>query len=421
MTGGLLVLAAYGAQDKYLTGNPQITFFVAVYKRYTNFSIIQTPQLFNGDFNFGKKLYCQIERIGDLLSQVFLKIKLPSLEKYKYNDENDNENEYYWINSVGHAIIKVVELEIGGNLIDRQYGIWLEIWSELTVPMNKRDGFFSMIGKSINPVNYDNNKELSLYIPLQFWFCRNIGLALPLIAIQSQEVRINLTLRNLNELIISSNGDSISSSPNKDPINIISGNLEVDYIFLEEEERKIFAKKNLQYLITQTQVFATSLDTKNFNNQSVNFNFNHSVSELIWVIQNGSVLTSYSYGGNEWFNFSTQSYKNGEINGSDPMVEGKFLIEGGDLTDIKDYKYYRTVVPYQRHTNVPNNFIYVYSFSLHPEEQQPSGTCNFSRIDNAVLQMKLSDELVNPILQLFAVNYNILNISEGMAGIEYSN
>ena len=195
MTGGLLVLAAYGAQDKYLTGNPQITFFVGVYKRYTNFSIIQTPQLFNGDFDFGKKIYCQIERIGDLVSQMFLKIKLPSLEKYKYNDANDNEIEYYWINSVGHAIIKIVELEIGGNLIDRQYGVWLEIWSELTVPLNKRDGFFDMIGKSINPVNFDNNKELSLYVPLQFWFCKNIGLALPLISIQSQEVRVNLTLR----------------------------------------------------------------------------------------------------------------------------------------------------------------------------------------------------------------------------------
>ncbi len=421
MTGGLLVLAAYGAQDKYLTGNPQITFFVGVYKRYTNFSIIQTPQLFNGDFDFGKKIYCQIERIGDLVSQMFLKINLPSLEKYKYNDINDNEIEYYWINSVGHAIIKVIELEIGGNLIDRQYGVWLEIWSELTVPLNKRDGFFNMIGKSINPVNFDNNKELSLYIPLQFWFCKNIGLALPLISIQSQEVRVNLTLRNLNELIISSDGNPITNSPNKDSINILSGNLEVDYIFLEEEERKIFAKKDLQYLIKQTQVFAKSLDTQNFNNQIIDFNFNHPISELIWVIQNSSVLIPYSYGGNEWFNFSTQSYKNGELNGIDPMIDGKILIEGNDLIDTKDYKYYRTVVPYQRHTNVPNNFIYIYSFSLHPEEHQPSGTCNFSRIDNSVLQMKLSEELVNPIIQIFAVNYNILNISEGMAGIEYSN
>ena len=419
MTGGLLVLAAYGAQDKYLTGNPQITFFVAVYRRYTNFSIIQTPQLFNGDINFGKKVYCQLERIGDLVNQMFLKIKLPSLESYSYTN-NDNQIDYYWVNSVGHALIKVVEVEIGGNLIDRQYGVWMEIWSELTVPLNKRDGYFNMIGKSNNIINYDNNKELLLYIPLQFWFCKNIGLSLPLIALQSQDVRINLTLRNYQELIISSDGSNILESPNKNSIDIISGSLEVDYIFLEEDERKIFTKNNLQYLVTQTQVSAKSLDN-NYISQQVDFNFNHLVSEIIWVVQNGNVLDLYPYGGNEWFNFSTQSYKNGRINGSDPMLEGKFLLEGQDLTDSKDYKYYRTVVPYQRHTNIPNNFIYVYSFSLHPEEHQPSGTCNFSRIDSSKLDIKLSEDLNNPIIQIFATNYNILNISEGMGGIEYSN
>lgn len=421
MTGGLLVLAAYGAQDKYITGNPQITFFVAVYRRYTNFSVVQMPQLFTGDFDFGKKIYCQLERIGDLINQMFLKIKLPSLEQYSHSDLNDNQIDYYWVNSIGHSIIKIIEVEIGGNIIDRQYGVWMEIWSELTVPLNKRDGYYEMIGKSMNPINLNNNKELLLYVPLQFWFCKNIGLSLPLIALQDHEVRINLSLRNYNELIISSNGSTISESPNKQQLNIISGNLEVDYIFLEEDERKIFVKNNLQYLITQIQVYPKSLDTTNYNNVIVDFNFNHMVSELIWVIQNGNVLSTYSYGGNEWFNFSTQSYRNGDVSGLDPMIEGKFLIEGNELTETKDSKYYKIVVPYQRHTNVPNNFIYVYSFSLNPEEYQPSGTCNFSRIDNATLQMKLSEDLVKPIIQLFAVNYNILNIANGMAGVEYSN
>jgi hypothetical protein len=421
MTGGLLVLAAYGAQDKYITGNPQITFFVAVYRRYTNFSVIQMPQLFTGDFDFGKKIYCQLERIGDLVNQMFLKIKLPSLEQYSYSDINDNQIDYYWVNSIGHSIIKIIEVEIGGNIIDRQYGVWMEIWSELTVPLNKRDGYFEMIGKSMNPINLNNNKELLLYVPLQFWFCKNIGLSLPLIALQDHEVRINLSLRNYNELIISSNGSKIIDSPNKQQLNIISGNLEVDYIFLEEDERKIFVKNNLQYLITQIQVYPKSLDTTNYDNVIVDFNFNHMISELIWVIQNGNVLSSYSYGGNEWFNFSTQPYKNGDVNGLDPMIDGKFLIEGNELTETKDSKYYKIIVPYQRHTNVPNNFIYVYSFSLNPEEYQPSGTCNFSRIDSAILQMRLSEELVKPIIQLFAVNYNILNIANGMAGVEYSN
>jgi len=236
---------------------------VAVYRRYTNFSIIQTPQYFTGDFNFGNKIYCQIERIGDLMHHCFLKVKLPSLIPYNYTDDEDNLVEYYWINSVGHALIKIINIEIGGNVIDTQYGVWLEIWSELTVPLNKRDGYNSMVGRNNNPINFDNNQELLLYIPLQFWFCRNIGLALPLIAIQNQDVRINLTLRNYSELIISSTGSLIDNSPNKNPISIENGNLEVDYIFLEENERKIFTRNNIQYLVEQLQVYATSLEPKN--------------------------------------------------------------------------------------------------------------------------------------------------------------
>jgi hypothetical protein len=436
MTGGLLVLAAYGAQDIYLTGNPQITFFVAVYRRYTNFSILPINQYFTGNIDFGQKVYCQIDRIGDLISNTFLILNLPSLENYNYTDENDNLVEYFWVNAVGHSIIKIIEIEIGGNIIDRQYGIWMEIWSELTIPLNKRDGFNEMIGKSDSPINLNNNKELQLFIPLQFWFCKNIGLALPLISLQTQEVRINLTLRNYSELIVSSSGALIKDSPNNSEISLTKGYLQVDYIFLEENERKIFTKNNLQYLVEQLQVYATSLNSNGLRpdpvnpgkfiriadlNQTITFNFNHPVKEIIWVLQNSDVLTTYPYGGNEWFNFSSQSYKNGQINGSDTITEAKFILEGQDLTDDLSNIYYRTVVPYQKHTNTPNNFIYCFSFSLHPEDYQPSGSCNFSRIDNQQLHLKISDELIDPIIQIFAVNYNILNIANGMAGIEYSN
>ena len=155
--------------------------------------------------------------------------------------------------------------------------------------------------------------------------------------------------------------------------------------------------------------------------QNITLNFNHPIKELFWVIQNTSVLSIYPYGGNEWFNFSTESYKNGKVNGSDPMIKGKILFEGQELFDTKDAKYFRTVVPYQRHTNIPNNYIYVYSFSINPEDFQPSGSCNFSRIDNQVLYLEISDELIDPIITVFATNYNIINISGGMVGVEYTN
>ena len=434
MTGGLLQLAAYGAQDIYLTGNPQITFFVGVYRRYTNFAIQNIPQYFNGNANFGQKVYCLIDRIGDLINQVFLRVKLPSLTDYNYTDSNGNLVEYYWVNSVGHAIVKIIDIEIGGVVVDRQYGLWMQIWSDLTVPVNKRAGFYSMIGKSDNPINLENNGALDLYIPLYFWFCRNIGLSLPLIAIQSQEVRFNVTFRKYEELIISSDGLPINLANRN--IQITQTYLDIDYIFLEDDERKLFAKNNHQYLIEQLQVYATSLtsnglrqDPTNPNKmeripdltQNITLDFNHPVKELFWVLQNTSVLSVYPYGGNEWFNFSSQSYKNGVVNGSDPMTKAKIQFEGQDLFDTKDAKYFRTVVPYQRHTNIPNNFIYVYSFSTNPEDFQPSGTCNFSRIDNQVIYMEISDQLIDPIITVFAVNYNIMNVAGGMVGIEYSN
>jgi hypothetical protein len=431
MTGGLLWLAAYGAQNEYLTGNPQITFFTAVYRRYTNFAIQNVNQYFTGNGDFGQKVYCLIDRIGDLMNQVFLRVKLPSLEEYNYTDENGNLVEYFWVNSVGHALIKIIEIEIGGVVIDRQFGLWMQIWSELTVPSGKKDGYYSMIGKSESPVNLSNNKALDLYVPLTFWFCKNIGCSLPLIAIQSQEVRINVTFRQFSELIISSDGKPFKGNN----VEITETYLAVDYIFLEDQERKMFAQNNHQYLIEQLQVFATTLtsnglrqDPTNPNKmtripdlvQQIIMNFNHPVKELIWVIQNTTVLSIYPYGGNEWFNFSTNSYKNGLINGTDPMISAKLVFEGQELFDRRDAKYFRTVVPYQRHTNVPNNYIYCFSFSFNPEDYQPSGSCNFSRIDSQVLYLEISDKLIEPIITIFAVNYNILNIAGGMCGVEYT-
>ena len=433
MTGGLLQLAAYGAQDVYLTGNPQITFFVGVYRRYTNFAIQNIPQYFTGNATFGQKIYCQLDRIGDLVNQTFLHVVLPELEQYYYYDENDVVVEYYWVNSIGHALIKIIEVEIGGVVIDRQYGIWMEIWMELTTPTDKIQGLNEMIGRSDSPINYNNNKELNLYIPLRFWFCKNIGLSLPLIALQAQEVRINLTIRQFEELVVSSNG--LPPPPEVfSNIEITRCNLDVDYIFLEDTERKIFAKTNHQYLIDQVQVYATSLTSNGLRqdptdpdkmdripelDQNFYMTFNNPVKELIWVLQNRTVLSLYPYGGNEWFNFSTEPYKNGVKSGEDPMVDAKILFEGQDLFDLKSAKYFRNVVPYQRHTRIPNNIIYVYSFAINPEDFQPSGTANFSRIDNQQIYMKISDKLIDPMLTVFAVNYNILNVAAGRAGIEY--
>ena len=447
MTGALLQLAAYGAQDIYLTGNPQITFFQSVYRRYTNFAVQNIRQSFYGNADFGQKVYCQIEPIGDLINKMYLRIRLPSLKPFTYQDDTNTQVKFFWVNSIGHAIIKTIEVLIGDQLIDRQYGVWLEIWGELTVDASKRQGYFDMIGKSDNPVNLNNDDGQDLYIPLQFWFNKTIGQSLPLIALQDHQVRIVVAFRDLQQLIVSSNGEPFSpkSICSKKPgvpdtLSITESYLDVDYIFLEDEERKKFAKQNHQYLIEQVQVYATQLTTKGqqFVNQPTDvcegpgdrysaelfhrviLNFNHPMKELIWVFQNRNVLSLYPYGGNEWFNFSTNSYQQYEVDGEDPMTRCKIVFEGKDRIDYKDAKYFRTVLPYQYHTNTPNNFIYVFPFSNNPEAFQPSGSCNFSRIDDQELYINISPKLNEPMINVFGVNYNILNIAGGMAGLEYS-
>jgi hypothetical protein len=420
MTGSLIQLAAKGVQDIYITGNPQITFFTAVYKRHTNFSIEQIPQYFEGDIAFSRKIWTTLERAGDLVHQMYLEIKLPNLN----NDPNANPDYHSsWVNSIGHSMIKQVEFEIGGQIIDRHYGQWLEIWSELSLPDSKKDGYSHMIGKhqSFEPDTQEG--PLTLFVPLQFWFCKNIGLALPLIALQHHGVRLGVTFRDFNECWVSSNGNPpgegglLSSSvcnpcKNFDIDNVI---LYVDYIYLDVEERKMFAQKGHEYLIEQLQL--NTLSIKDKIEIDINLEFNHPVKELIWVFQSKNVYTDRNPIINQWFNFSDGLDID---NPKDPMDCATFYIEGNERFTCRDARYFRLLEPYYRHTAIPNNFIYTYSFAYKPEEYQPSGTLNFSRIDNPVLHIKLIEELKETFINIYALNYNVLKIESGMGGLLFT-
>lgn len=190
MGGGLMQLVAYGAQDVYLTGNPQITFFKVVYRRHTNFALEAIEQTFQGTADFGKKVTCTISRNGDLINHVYLQVTLPALSLGSVFTDSQIAAmpagvTVAWTNSVGHALIREVSIEIGGQKIDKHYGTWLEIWDELTQVAEKQNGFNHMIGKYESDFAMIGNAENSrvYYVPLMFWFCRNPGLSLPLIAL----------------------------------------------------------------------------------------------------------------------------------------------------------------------------------------------------------------------------------------------
>ena len=395
MGGGLLQLVAYGAQDVYLTGNPQITFFKVVYRRHTNFSIESIRQSFSGNFNFGNRVTSQISRNGDLVSKMILEVDLPQLQNIPTNVWTDNTSQRY-VNYIGLRLIKSVELEIGGQKIDKQYSDWMYIWNELSLPIEKQTGYQTMVGADTDMTSF---KDTKLYIPFEFWFCRNIGLALPLIALQYHEVKVNIEIETFNNCTYVGSAYQKKSGDNTiTKQQIKNATLYADYIFLDTDERRRFAQLSHEYLIEQVQFTGGESLSSSDSTLSAKLSFNHPVKELIWQRTDSDGTTHKSTG------------------------KAKLMLNGNDRFAERDAMYFTHVQPYQHHTNIPaqNKWINVYSFGLKPEEHQPSGTLNMSRIDTAQLKLSSFSEGAGEV-KIYAHSYNVLRILSGMGGLAYSN
>ena len=528
MGGGLMQLVAYGAQDVYLTGNPQITFWKVTYRRHTNFAMESIEQTFNGQADFGRRVQCTVSRNGDLAYRTYLQVTLPEI--------NQSDAKYArWLDNPGHQLISMVEVEIGGQRIDRQYGDWMHIWNQLTLTSEQEDGFHKMIGNTTqltyltdqhfadvatacssadvpNAVCAPRNAlpETTLYVPLEFWFCRNPGLALPLIALQYHEVKINIELRPMDECLwavskVGTGTDNVKSTSGAYSKSLVAASLYVDYVFLDTDERRRMAQNPHEYLIEQLQF--TGDESIGSSSNKVKLNFNHPCKELIWVVQpdvNVSYCDSFVEGqvlnaalGAQPFNYTdaidalpnsirafsssnqlhgqgsngsvidssglfndptagsdasaaevgtiSGAFSAGDVNGvsdagafvlaetarkmhcwgENPVVTAKLQLNGQDRFSEREGTYFDLVQPFQHHTRHPDTGINVYSFALRPEEHQPSGTCNFSRIDNATLQLVVSAAAISGAatakVRVYATNYNVLRVMSGMGGLAYSN
>jgi hypothetical protein len=425
MGGGLLQLVAYGAQDVYLTGNPQITFFKVAYRRHTNFAIEAIEQTFNGSASFGSRVTCQITRNGDLINRIYFTGTI--------NNANTTGNHVALVPYFGLKLLKTIELEIGGQRIDKHYSEWLYIWNELSLPIGKRDGYKLMVGgdKYNRSIYLKAGNSYSIYVPLEFWFCRNVGLALPLIALQYHEVKINIELETVSAML-DTNQNMAAGRPGTDDnskltgtasnVSLTAASLWVDYIFLDTDERRRFAQLSHEYLIEQLQFTGADTVSGNSSNsmKSIRMNFNHPCKELVWVIKpdaaaSGVIAPPY------WNNFTNRTKDNQYVLGQNPVTKAKIQLNGNDRFAERNGTYFSLVQPYQHHEYTPsifNNGINVYSFAIKPEEHQPSGTLNMSRIDTAVLSLASS---VNGTIYIYTVNYNVLRILSGMGGLAYSN
>ena len=500
MAGGLMQLVAYGAQDVFLTGTPEITFWKVSYRRHTNFAMESIEQTFSGQADFGRRVTCTISRNGDLAYRTYLQVTLPEINE-KMSASNDVEAR--WLDYIGEQLVAQVEVEIGGQRIDRQYGDWMHIWNQLTLSKEQESGYHKMIGHTTQ-LTYLTNKdyadisgpcsaagapnqvcaprkalpETTLYVPLQFWFCRNPGLALPLIALQYHEVKINIDFRPIGECLFAITGSTSATQAYQQ--SLVAASLYVDYIFLDTDERRKMAQNPHEYLIEQVQF--TGDESVGSSSNKIKLNFNHPCKELIWVVQPDanvdycgsldSTKALFATHGAQPFNYtdaldslpntiaayggvdvtdmdgvkvdttaaSTQNIQGLSDAGSfvlaetaldmhcwgeNPVVTAKLQLNGQDRFSEREGSYFDTVQPFQHHTRAPDAGINVYSFGLRPEEHQPSGSCNFSRIDNAVLQLVLSAGAVSgdstAKVRVYAVNYNVLRVMSGMAGVAYSN
>ena len=420
--GGLLQIVAKGKQDVFLTGNPQISWFKMVYRRYTNFAVESQPMYFDGTPNFGKKMTCTVPRRGDLLGPIFLEVTLPALT---YSDGSPVQ----WVNAIGHALIQEVTIEVGEVEIDKQTGEWMEIWSRYTVPDSKEQGFYNMIGKVDN---YNLSPGIGkLYIPLQYWFCRNPGSYLPLLALQYHQVRINLTLRPLSDLMIpdpaSVNNPSVPCIP---PYNTANNSIDLmlygNYVYLDTDERRRFVSKEHEYLIEQVQ-FTRFAIPATASSVTVPVEFNHPIKEFFWYIQRDDLVRN-NFANNkntiEWFNYSSLGIYEAGVR-TDLFTQATIQFDGFDRFYARDAGYFRLVEPFLHHTVIPkDSYIYSYALALRPEEAQPSGSANASRIDSIVFQVTLNTTTNPPrgnsTFITYAINNNVFRVIDGFGGLLFT-
>ena len=447
MAGGLMQLVAYGAQDVYLTGNPKVTFFQAVYKRHTNFAMELIQQTTNGSPASSGRVSVTIARNGDLVGNMHVALTPTS----NILTSNNNVFDTNW---VAERAIAAVELTIGGQRIDKHYQTWWRLYAEVFLNESDKYAWGKMTTMS-NPVGNGaatNASPSKVYLPLLFFFNRNPGLYLPLIALQYHEVRLDFDLTNYFTSYFGASS----------PVFEVWAN----YVYLDTEERRRFAQKGHEYLIEQVQHTGGDSVTANDNSQLVRLSFNHPVKEFIWCYQNPNPTTAL----NAMWNFSTGTANVNVTVAATPVATGatallphevgcphlfsnvsglanvfwveegapvfsatgyevgpltqfKLILNGQDRFKEQLGKYFNQYQPYRYHTGTPYCGIYVYSFALQPEEHQPTGTCNFSRIDNAQVSVVLKGNTTGGSSQqkLFAVNYNILRIQSGMGGLAFSN
>lgn len=493
MVYGNLILSAVGEENLYLSNQPEITFFKIVYKKYTNFSTEHIPQYFKITPDFGRRVTVNLSKNADLINDIYLYIKLPSLSVSNHSFLPSNVKKVRWVEKIGLAMVRFIDLEIGGILIDRQYGDWLNIWHELTNNIGHKEGYKKMIGNIESNNNFTDGKDkYTIHVPLNFWFCKNSGISLPVIALKHHDVKIHVEFNDFNNCIKESpnhyleinspiclfqeneiikqevdgriySGEFIhfdistqrvyynkikgefqipSSTSNlykitgqtskfesdpkpgtqvikdedyfysNDP-SIESAYLLVNYVYLDNMERYQFMHNDHEYLVTTVQNIAEQ--TLNNTNTTYKIPLVNPNKAIFWrcILKSNSLI-------NDNFNYTsyplTDEYDN--------LIEKHSIIVNSiKRVEINTWEYYNYVQNYQSNFSSPQKGIYSYSFCINPLKYEPSGSLNFSKIDDSYLQLTMNSKVnyQNPVsIKLYGLQYNVFKVTNGLGGLKYA-
>jgi len=420
MTSGLIQLVSNAESTKFLTGNPQITFFKTVYKKYSNFYITTIEQSINGKTFFGSSVNSILNKSGDLLKNIYLEILLPDLNK------PESASWFGYTNNIGCNLIKSVTFKINDQIIDKIYGDSIDIYNniidnDISDMVLEYESDYSIR----NTQNTIPKAKRHCYINLPFWFSRNTGLALPLIALNNSDINIDIEFGDLNKVIKIDNYNKLDEISVKTDSEF-DCKLWTECIYLDEVEKKIFSTKAHEYLIEQLQYNGDNIITKFDKKKEVFLNFRHPIKELIWVISvdNTNIDTNLNHDYNNITRYTSyySDYK-------DTFETVTIKLNSMTFLEDKSPNYFRILQSNLYHKNRRNKHIYSYSFSLNPEEFQPSGALNFSDLNTSLFTFNFTDNnnnsivdsgcATNGVIKVFAYNYNILKIASGQVSLSY--
>jgi hypothetical protein len=491
---GLLSLVSVGKENLYISAQPEITFFKIAYRRHTNYSIEPTPQYFKTTPDFGRRCTVNIGKNADLMGMTYLYVELPNIQMENFTSDNSTIKKFAWVEKIGLALINFVEIEIGGTIIDRHYSDWMNIWIEMTNSIGLRKSINKMIGNIPELTSFTETKNSKiLYIPFSFWFCHDTGLALPLIALAHNDIKIHVEFNDIdlcyklspsyfintnNQFCIYKPGEKFYQTYNNNKIigefvyfdtitqklyynpikgkfvipttqddpklkligedsqteihikvgsvvvkdddyfkfnkpSLINSYLLINYIYLDNFERVNFLNNSHEYLIQVIQTVPEQLIYS--TNAIIKLPLYNPVKLLVW---RGVLLSNKNF--NNQFNYTSSPYTTEE----EYLINKNLLVINSiNRMELDSIQYYTNVPKYQHGFINEQKGIYTYSFALHPKDLQPSGSLNFSRINDAYIQFTMNNivNYQNPVsVKCYAVQYNLLRTSNGIGGLGFN-